>query len=222
MFRIATIAAVLVVLASCEGRPRRKAPPTLAPPSTESLSVAVAKTAEAARAPVVERGKPHMLGPIDLEATTLDLAALFPGAALSRIPPNEGSFEAIYVKEGRAKDKRVAELELGRARVRRIAVYAPTIIAPNGLHPTMQLSAAAAVIPNATCTADSAIHTMACSDPDAPELVYLFDAADWTNGATGSITTGPGDALLSEIHWIAPDDAGPEVAKRQSIPHVRF
>jgi hypothetical protein len=166
-----------------------------------------------------------MLGPIDLEAKALDVAALFPGDAvyLEKATAAEGSMpgspDTVYVERAALTDGRnaklVAAIGLDGKRVTRIEIFAPGLVTPGGVKVGMALAAVAAAVPKATCTWGGGLRGMLCSDPTAPGFTYQFDVADWsTSDAAALITAGPKDAELNWIIWDAPAAGGPSVAAR--------
>lgn len=169
-------------------------------------------------APAATAGK---LGPIDLAAATLDLAALFPGDVLcfEAATESEGSMPAspdtIYVTRKGMKDGMNGELVLAAGldgkRVARLEIFARGIAAPTGVEVGMTMAEVGKAVPAATCDWGGGLRGMLCAAP-GDGFTYQFDTSDWSAGAGGAaIAKGPQDTPLQWLIYDFGDGKGPTV-----------
>jgi hypothetical protein len=165
------------------------------------------------------------IGPIDVTAATVDLAALFPGAELSLHPTDdEGGvydsyqFDTVDVEKD-GKTLMVIELAPKSDRIQTIIVLDPSVSTPEGLDVGKPITELAAKHADVTCLEDKM--GTACGGKSTGLLSYELRAEDGTGAEWGTevpIAQVPEESQIGQVHWNAAEGAtGPTLAKRPPL-----
>jgi hypothetical protein len=202
-------------LAACS---KKKETPASEKPVAGSGSASAAPTA-----PVATGGT--KIGPIDVTAATVDLAALFPGAKLALHPTDDSGgrydsyeFDTIDVTQG-DKDLLVIELAPKSDRIQTIIVLDPSIATPEGLDVGKPITDLAAKHADVTCMEDKM--GTECGGTSTGQMSYELGAEDGTGAEWGTdvaIAKVPKESKIGQVHWNAPEGAkGPTITKRPPL-----
>jgi hypothetical protein len=188
------------------------------PPAARGRAPARAPTPAAPAAPAAPA---RALGPLDLAAAKLDLAAAFPGAAVVLHPaedPGQGGTEldtytvpTVTVKRG---DQAVLELELEGQRVTTIRVYDKAIVNAAGIHPGSPPEDLAKARPDTMCRR-ARLESMCHSEAD-PEFTYALDDDAAVEGDDPEDPDVPiakvAGGTIARVDWSPLAGKGPELA----------
>jgi hypothetical protein len=194
----------IMVGAACSSG--RAAPP--APTPGSAATPAAAATALAAP----PAAAPDRLGPIDLDASTLDLAALFPGDTITR----EGDDLFVHQAglQGVAGDIAVIATVAG-TRLKRLEINAPALASGLGVAVGSTAAQVRAAVPGASCAWGGADRGMLCNGDRAPAYTFVFDVPAW-GGDDNPLASAPADAIVGTIVWDPP--AGRTLTVRAPAP----
>jgi hypothetical protein len=206
-------------LAACS---KKKETPASEKPVAGSGSASASGAGSASAAPSAGGTK---IGPIDLTAATVDLAALFPGAKLTLHPTDDSGgrydsyeFDTVDVTQG-DKNLLVIELAPKSDRILNIIVLDPSIATPEGLDVGKPITDLAAKHADVTCIEDKM--GTECGGPSTGQLGYELAAEDGTGAEWGTevpIAKVPKESKIGQVHWTAADGAtGPTLTKRPPL-----